>query len=70
MIRTQIQLYDHQVKWLKQHAMRMGVSMAHVIRESIEDYRSGVDKRKALRSKRKNALAAVGAFTSTKEQAR
>jgi hypothetical protein len=67
MIRTQIQIEKEQVRWLKKHALNRGVSMAQVIRDSIAFYRSHVEKQKLLMNKKKNALAAVGSFSSIEE---
>ena len=39
MVRTQIQIQDEQIKWLKHHALGRGVSMAQLIRDSIDFYR-------------------------------
>jgi len=65
MIRTQIQIEDEQVKWLKRHALGKGVSMAQAIRDSIDFYRDNIEKTKLLLNKKKNALAAVGSFSSS-----
>ena len=67
MIRTQIQIKNEQVKWLKHHALGNGVSMAQLIRDSIDFYRTHIDRSKTLLSKKKNALAAVGSFSSLKQ---
>jgi len=67
MVRTQIQIQDEQIKWLKNHALGRGISMAQLIRDSIDFYRTHIDKSKRLLHKKKNALAAVGAFSSIKE---
>jgi hypothetical protein len=67
MVRTQIQIQDEQIQWLKNHALGRGISMAQLIRDSIDFYRTHVDKSKRLLRKKKNALAAVGAFSSIKE---
>ena len=68
MIRTQIQVQDEQIKWLKRHALDRGVSMAQLIRDSIDLYRTHIEKSKILLSKKKNALAAVGSFSSVEQQ--
>ena len=65
MVRTQIQLQDHQIKWLKRHALKKGVSLAHVIRDSIDFYRSNTEKTDLIRRRKESALAAVGSFSST-----
>jgi hypothetical protein len=64
MIRTQIQIQDGQIKWLKHHALGRGVSMAQLIRDCIDFYRTHMEKSKTLLNKKKNALAAVGSFSS------
>jgi hypothetical protein len=64
MVRTQIQLYDEQFRWLKQYALQKGVSMAHLIRESIDAYRAGEEKKHDIARRKKNALEAVGSFSS------
>ena len=67
MVRTQIQIQDDQIKWLKIQALGRGISMAQLIRDSIDFYRTHIEKSKILVSRKKNALAAVGAFSSIKE---
>jgi hypothetical protein len=64
MKRTQIQLHSEQVKWLKQHALKKGISMSHVIRESVDAYRSKVEKIRRLNIQREYAIDAVGRFSS------
>jgi hypothetical protein len=65
MIRTQIQLHPEQVKWLKKLGFEEGKSMSQIIRDSLDDYRLHLEKSKALNSKKKNALKAVGTFTTS-----
>jgi hypothetical protein len=64
MVRTQIQIHAEQLRWLKQHALGKGVSMAQLIRESIDFYRSHVEKSRRRRLQKKKALTAVGSFSS------
>jgi len=64
MIRTQIQVHAQQMKWLKKHAMENGISMSQAIRDSIDFYRSHKEHSRVLRSKKKKALKAVGAFST------
>ena len=64
MVRTQIQIRSEQLNWLKRHALGKGVSMAELIRESIDFYRSHLEKSRMLISQKKKALTAVGSFTS------
>jgi hypothetical protein len=65
MIRTQIQIHDDQIRWLKHHALGKGVSMAQLVRDCIDFYRAHMQNTKLLVEKKKNALAAVGNFSST-----
>jgi hypothetical protein len=67
MIRTQIQIQADQVKWLKRHALGRGVSMAQLVRDSIDFYRAHIENTRVLVEKKKSALAAVGSFSSMKK---
>jgi hypothetical protein len=67
MIRTQIQIQADQVKWLKRHALGRGVSMAQLVRDSIDFYRAHIENTRILVEKKKSALAAVGSFSSVKK---
>lgn len=69
MVRTQIQLYSEQTRWLKKLALQRGVSMAHVIRDSIDAYRANEEKKQALNRRKKKALSVVGRFSSTPSDA-
>lgn len=62
MVRTQIQLTELQASLLKRAAAMQGVSMAELIRLAVDAFvaRMPVDGD----SKKKRALAAVGAFAS------
>lgn len=62
MVRTQIQLTDFQASLLKRAAGMQGVSMAELIRQAVDAFvaRMPVDGD----SKKKRALAALGAFDS------
>ena len=64
MKRTQIQIQDEQLRWLKQLAAEQGVSMAQLVRESIDLYRAHTEKSRHLRHHITNALHAVGSFSS------
>ena len=64
MVRTQVQIHSEQLKWLKHHALGKGVSMAQLIRDCIDLYRSNVEKSRMLVHQKKKALTAVGSFTS------
>jgi Arc/MetJ-type ribon-helix-helix transcriptional regulator len=63
MVRTQIQLTEQQAESLKAAAARRGVSMAELIRQSIDDLleKSGEPSVRELRLK---AAAAAGRFNS------
>jgi hypothetical protein len=63
-IRTQIQIQDDQIRWLKRHALGRGISMAQLVRDSIDFYRAHIENTRLLMEKKKNALAAVGSFSS------
>jgi len=62
MIRTQIQIKEDQIDWLKSKAKDRGVSVSQLIREGIDLYRSKQDRFPV--DKKKRALAAVGRFAS------
>ena len=62
MIRTQIQIKEDQIDWLKRKAKNRGVSVSQLIREGIDLYRSKHDRLPV--DKKKRALAAVGRFAS------
>lgn len=62
MIRTQIQLTEDQAQKLKGLAAREGVSMAELIRRSIDDHLARVGSE----DRRKRALSAVGGYRSGK----
>lgn len=64
MRRTQIQLHDEQLKWLKQEALEKGVSMSHLIRISIDRYRSQIENHRQFGLQKENALNVVGRFSS------
>jgi hypothetical protein len=62
MIRTQVQIKEDQIEWLRSKARDRGVSVSQLIREGIDLYRSK-DDQLPIEKKRK-ALAAVGRFSS------
>jgi hypothetical protein len=64
MIRTQIQIYSEQAKWLKKLALEKGISMSQAVRDSIDFYREHVEKIRLRNSRKKKALNAVGAFAT------
>ena len=63
MVRTQIQLTEEQSKRLKQLALEQGVSVAELIRQSIDRYVQA-DNRPSDDELRARALAAAGRFDS------
>jgi metal-responsive CopG/Arc/MetJ family transcriptional regulator len=64
MVRTQIQLTDQQVRALKSLASRYGVSMAELIRESVDNFlretSAGLDEQE----RRRRAIEVAGQFRS------
>jgi hypothetical protein len=62
MIRTQIQIEDDQVEWLRAESRARGVSVSQLIRESINLFRA--DQKQFPEGKKTKALAAVGRFSS------
>lgn len=69
MKRTQIQIHFEQWKWLKQQAIEEGISMAQLIRESIEFYREHMVKFRNRTQQKEKALKAVGRFSSRDSRA-
>ena len=68
MIRTQIQIHSEQLSWLKRQAMGKGVSMSQLIRDSIDFYRSHIERTSSLKGIKENALNAVGSFSTSTGQ--
>ncbi|RLB29811.1 MAG: CopG family transcriptional regulator [Deltaproteobacteria bacterium] len=62
MIRTQIQMEDDQIEWLRTEARLRGVSVSQLIREGIAFFRTNQER--FPEDKKKRALAAVGRFSS------
>ncbi|MBW2020685.1 MAG: CopG family transcriptional regulator [Deltaproteobacteria bacterium] len=62
MVRTQIQLEEDQMEWLRAKAKARGVSVSQLIREGIAFFRANEER--LPEEKRKRALAAVGRFSS------
>jgi len=62
MIRTQIQLEEEQMQWLKEKARERGVSISQLIREGVSFFRSHQER--FPEDKKSRALAAVGRFSS------
>lgn len=63
MVRTQIQLTEAQAAALKQMAASANVSMAEIIRRSI-DQAIGARQFMTAEDRRKRALSIIGAFSS------
>jgi hypothetical protein len=62
MIRTQIQMEEDQIEWLRAEAGARGVSVSQLIREGIILFRAREER--FPEEKKKRALAAVGRFSS------
>ena len=62
MIRTQIQVEEDQIEWLRAEAGTRGVSVSQLIREGITLFRAREER--FPEEKKKRALAAVGRFSS------
>ncbi|MCD4754635.1 MAG: ribbon-helix-helix protein, CopG family [Deltaproteobacteria bacterium] len=62
MIRTQIQVEEDQIEWLRAEAGTRGVSVSQLIREGITLFRAREER--LPEEKKKRALAAVGRFSS------
>ncbi len=62
MIRTQIQIEEDQVEWLREEARARGVSVSQLIREGVALFRAREER--FPEDKKKKALAAVGRFSS------
>ena len=62
MLRTQVQIEENQIKWLKNKAKERGVSVSQLIREGIEMYRKHEDR--LPEDKKSKALAAIGRYAS------
>ena len=60
MIRTQIQITEHQARMLKELAQRRGVSMAELVRQAIDTLTEGDDEAERWR----RATAVIGRFHS------
>ena len=69
MVRTQIQLHSKQVQWLKKYGLSKGISMSQVIRDSVDFYHLHIEKSNVMDSKKKNALKAVGSFSTETDKA-
>jgi hypothetical protein len=63
MIRTQIQLTEEQSRILKTIALERGISIAELIRRSIDSYIRSINQ-PTLDERRQRALSVVGKFSS------
>lgn len=64
LIRTQVQIEEEQIKWLRAKAHEKGISVSQLIREGIVLYRTLEEQ--IPDEKKMRALAAVGRFASGK----
>ncbi len=64
MIRTQVQVEDDQMEWLKSRAKEQGVSVSKLFRESVKLYIKAMTK--PPKDKKKRAMRAIGKFSSGK----
>jgi len=62
MVRTQIQIEEDQVRWLRERAKGRGVSVSQLIREGVDFYRKYEDR--FPEDQKKKALAAIGRYAS------
>jgi len=62
MIRTQIQIEEDQIEWLRAEARVRGVSVSQLIREGVALFHAREGR--LLEDKKKRALSAVGRFSS------
>lgn len=62
MIRTQIQLEEDHIEWLRTEARARGVSVSQLVREGVDLFRIREDR--IPEDKKKRALAAIGQFSS------
>jgi hypothetical protein len=62
MVRTQIQIEEDQIEWLRNKAKEKRMSVSQLIREGVEFYRTHVER--LPEDKKKKALAAVGMYAS------
>ena len=62
MLRTQIQIEEDQIRWLRDRAKERGVSVSQLIREAVEFYRKYEDR--LPEDKKKKALVAIGRYAS------
>lgn len=63
MVRTQIQLTEEQSRILKTMALEQQISVAELIRRSIDNYIQSINQ-PSLNERRQRALSVVGKFSS------
>ena len=64
MIRTQIQLHPEQIKWLKKHGLKKGISMSQAIRDGVDFYRYHVESMPKIEHKKQQTLRVIGSFST------
>ncbi|WP_419662560.1 hypothetical protein Dvar_30230 [Desulfosarcina variabilis str. Montpellier] len=69
MKRTQIQLHNGQLKWLKKEALEQGISMSQLLRDIIDSFRMQAERDRQVDSNKAFALEAVGRFSSMRTNA-
>ena len=62
MVRTQIQIEEDQIEWLRAEARARNVSVSQLIREGVALFRAREER--FPEDKKKRALSAVGRFSS------
>ncbi len=62
MIRTQMQLAEDQIEWLRREARDRGVSVSKLVREGVILFRAYEER--FPENKKKRALSALGHFSS------
>ena len=62
MIRTQVQIEEGQIEWLRMKARDKGVSVSQMIRESIDHFK--INEERLPTEKKARAMQAVGRFSS------
>jgi len=62
MLRTQVQIEEDQMEWLRAKARGRGISVSQLIRESIKFYRTHQEQ--LPRDRKRKALEAAGRFSS------
>jgi hypothetical protein len=62
MLRTQVQIEEDQMEWLRTNASARGISVSQLIREGIKFYRVHEERLPDIRKKK--AMEAIGRFSS------